>query len=136
MAEFLRQLWPDDEESIAALQEFFAYVLSGRTDLHKIMLLIGPTRSGKGTIARVLAALLGKGNVAGPRSRAWEPTSDCHHCSVIPWLSAPMPDWPAARPPSGRAVAVSLGRGLADGGQGVPGAMVGQAAVAVLDLVQ
>jgi putative DNA primase/helicase len=41
-------------------------VLSGRTDLHKIMLLIGPTRSGKGTIARVLAALLGKGNVAGP----------------------------------------------------------------------
>jgi putative DNA primase/helicase len=30
------------------------------------MLLIGPTRSGKGTIARVSAALLGKGNVAGP----------------------------------------------------------------------
>jgi putative DNA primase/helicase len=29
-------------------------------------LLIGPTRSGKGTIARVLADLLGKGNVAGP----------------------------------------------------------------------
>ena len=63
---FLDQLWPDDLESIAALQEFFGYVLSGRTDLHKIMLLIGPTRSGKGTIARVLTALLGKGNVAGP----------------------------------------------------------------------
>jgi putative DNA primase/helicase len=41
-------------------------VLSGRTDFHKIMLLIGPSRSGKGTIARVLAALLGRGNVAGP----------------------------------------------------------------------
>jgi putative DNA primase/helicase len=64
--QFLNQLWPDDPESIAALQEFFGYVLSGRTDLHKILLLIGPTRSGKGTIARVLAALLGKGNVAGP----------------------------------------------------------------------
>lgn len=64
--QFLNQLWPDDPESIAALQEFFGYVLSGRTDLHKIMLLIGPTRSGKGTIARLLAALLGKGNVAGP----------------------------------------------------------------------
>jgi putative DNA primase/helicase len=63
---FLDQLWPDDPESIAALQEFFGYVLSGRTDLHKIVLLIGPTRSGKGTIARVLSALLGKGNVAGP----------------------------------------------------------------------
>lgn len=63
---FLHQIWPEDEESIAALQEFFGYLLSGRTDLHKIMLLIGPTRSGKGTIARVLAALLGMGNVAGP----------------------------------------------------------------------
>jgi len=63
---FLNQLWLEDSESIATLQEFFGYVLSGRTDLHKIMLLIGPTRSGKGTIARVLAALLGKGNVAGP----------------------------------------------------------------------
>jgi putative DNA primase/helicase len=63
---FLRELWPDDDESIAALQEFFGYVLSGRTDLHKIILLIGPSRSGKGTIARVLAALLGVGNIAGP----------------------------------------------------------------------
>jgi putative DNA primase/helicase len=64
--EFLHQLWADDPDSIAALQEFFGYVLSGRTDLHKIMLLVGPTRSGKGTIARVLAALVGRGNAAGP----------------------------------------------------------------------
>ena len=41
-------------------------MLSGRTDLHKILLLVGPTRAGKGAIARVLAALVGKGNVAGP----------------------------------------------------------------------
>jgi putative DNA primase/helicase len=64
--EFLNQLWPDDLDSIAALQQFFGYVLSGRTDLHKILLLIGPTRAGKGVIARVLTALVGKGNVAGP----------------------------------------------------------------------
>jgi len=63
---FLDQLWPDDPDSIAALQEFFGYVLSGRTDMHKILLLVGPTRSGKGTIARVLAALVGRGNAAGP----------------------------------------------------------------------
>jgi putative DNA primase/helicase len=30
------------------------------------MLLVGPTRSGKGTIARVLTALIGKENTAGP----------------------------------------------------------------------
>jgi putative DNA primase/helicase len=64
--DFLDQLWPDDPDSIAALQEWFGYVLSGRTDMHKIMLMLGPTRSGKGTIARILAALIGKGNVASP----------------------------------------------------------------------
>lgn len=68
---FLRDAWTDDEgnvdqASIDALQEFFGYVVSGRTDLHKILLIVGPTRSGKGTIARVLTALIGKGNVTGP----------------------------------------------------------------------
>jgi putative DNA primase/helicase len=63
---FLEQLFPDDPDSIAALQEWFGYVLSGRTDLHKILLTIGPTRSGKGTIGRILTRLLGKANVAGP----------------------------------------------------------------------
>lgn len=63
---FLSELWPEDPDSIAALQEYFGYVLSGRTDLHKILLLVGPTRSGKGTIARVLTELIGAGNVAGP----------------------------------------------------------------------
>jgi putative DNA primase/helicase len=63
---FLGQLWHDDQDSIGALQEWFGYVLSGRTDLHKIVLLIGPTRSGKGTIARILTALVGRANAAGP----------------------------------------------------------------------
>jgi putative DNA primase/helicase len=63
---FLNQLWPGDPDSIAALQEWFGYVLSGRTDLQKILLLVGPTRSGKGTIARVLENLIGEGNVAAP----------------------------------------------------------------------
>ena len=59
-------LWPDDAESIDALQEFFGYIVSGRTDLHKIMLLVGPTRAGKGVIARILEAMIGRGNCAGP----------------------------------------------------------------------
>jgi putative DNA primase/helicase len=64
--EFLKRVWPDDETSIAALQEWFGYVLSGRTDQQKILLIVGPTRSGKGTIARILTNLVGKGNMAGP----------------------------------------------------------------------
>ena len=64
--EFLNELWPDDPDSIRALQQFFGYVLSGRTDQHKILLVIGPPRAGKGVIARILTALLGKDHVAGP----------------------------------------------------------------------
>lgn len=64
--EFLTSVWPDDTKSIALLQEYFGYVLSGRTDMQKLLLLIGPTRSGKGTIARLLADLVGRGHVAGP----------------------------------------------------------------------
>jgi putative DNA primase/helicase len=63
---FLDQLWPDDNEAIRALQEVFGYILSGHTDQQKIFLLIGPIRSGKGTITRVLGALVGRGNMAGP----------------------------------------------------------------------
>ncbi|MBP2581846.1 putative DNA primase/helicase [Streptomyces sp. PvR006] len=63
---FLNGIWPDDPESIAAVQEWFGYVLSGRTDQQKILLMKGPTRSGKGTIARILKELVGKENLAGP----------------------------------------------------------------------
>ena len=64
--EFLEQLWPEDPDSIDALQEYFGYVISGRVDLQKILLMVGPTRAGKGVIARVLKALVGAGNAAGP----------------------------------------------------------------------
>jgi putative DNA primase/helicase len=63
---FLNTVWADDTDSIMLLQEYFGYVLSGRTDLQKILMLIGPTRSGKGTIARLLTELVGRGHVCGP----------------------------------------------------------------------
>ena len=64
--EFLYSLWPHDPEAAETLQEIFGYVLSGETRQQKLFLLVGPKRSGKGTIARVLRALLGEVNVAGP----------------------------------------------------------------------
>jgi putative DNA primase/helicase len=63
---FLKALFPKEPEAIAALQEWFAYVISGRTNLHKILLMTGPTRGGKGAIARILRALIGSANYAGP----------------------------------------------------------------------
>jgi putative DNA primase/helicase len=63
---FLDELWGDDEESKSTLGEWFGYVLSGETEQQKMFLLVGPKRSGKGTIARVLTGLLGVHNTAGP----------------------------------------------------------------------
>ena len=63
---FLLDLWGDDEASIAALGEWFGYVISGRLDLQKILLLVGPTRAGKGVIARTLEMMVGRENTAGP----------------------------------------------------------------------
>lgn len=64
--EFLGSVWPDDPASISLLQEWIGYIVTGRTDQQKILLLIGPTRSGKGTIARMIRNLIGRGHVTGP----------------------------------------------------------------------
>jgi putative DNA primase/helicase len=63
---FLDELWPSEPEAIDAMGEWLGYVISGRTDLHKIFLHVGPTRGGKGVIARIESALVGRQNVAGP----------------------------------------------------------------------
>src|SRR6266566_22116 len=64
--QFLDELWSSDVESIEALQQFFGYVLAGATNQHKILLLVGPARSGKGTIARVLTSLIGRAHCCSP----------------------------------------------------------------------
>ena len=64
---FLDQLWPNDPASIGLLQEMFGLLLTPDTSHHKAFMLIGPPRTGKGTIARVLTRLLGgKPNICGP----------------------------------------------------------------------
>jgi putative DNA primase/helicase len=71
---FLDTLWNGNTEAeraeavelVATLQEIFGYCLTDDTRLQKAFLLVGPKRSGKGTIARVLTHLLGRENVAGP----------------------------------------------------------------------
>lgn len=61
---FLNDVLPADAQTF--LQEWFGYVLSGRTDLEKIANLVGRRRSGKGTIATMLEALVGADAVASP----------------------------------------------------------------------
>jgi putative DNA primase/helicase len=64
--QFLHQLFDGDTESLDLLQEWFGYCLTGDTSQQKMLLMVGPKRSGKGTIARVLTRLIGNGNVSGP----------------------------------------------------------------------
>ena len=63
---FLSELWGVDRESISTLAEIMGYVIGGSTAQQKMFLLVGPKRAGKGTIVRVLTALLGPENVAAP----------------------------------------------------------------------
>lgn len=70
--DFLNQLWSEDSESISLLQEWIGYLLVPDTSQQKILMLIGPPRSGKGTIARVIGKLIGTANVAGPTLASFE----------------------------------------------------------------
>lgn len=59
---FLDDLWPDDPQSQETLQEMFGEILSGDRTRHKVFLVVGPTRAGKGVMTKVLEAMCGKGN--------------------------------------------------------------------------
>lgn len=83
--EFLHQLWPNDEEPIEALRDWFGYVLSGRTDLQKIFMIIGPLRSGKGTISRILTAMIGRAMSPIRPCPASAPSLASRHCSASRW---------------------------------------------------
>jgi len=63
---FLEEVFEGDQEQIDALQEVIGYLLTGDTSQQKIFILLGPKRSGKGTIGRVLRRLIGPENIAGP----------------------------------------------------------------------
>lgn len=55
-----------DPDSIQLAQEWIGYLLTPDTSQQKILYCEGPRRSGKGTLARVITALLGSDSVAGP----------------------------------------------------------------------
>ena len=62
----MNDYWREDGEAVRLLQEWFGLSLVADTSFQKILLLIGPTRSGKGLIARVQRRLVGPLNVGGP----------------------------------------------------------------------
>lgn len=63
---FLQSIWPEEPAQIETLQEIFGYLLTLNTEQQKMFMIIGPSRSGKGTIGRVIQELLGADTVARP----------------------------------------------------------------------
>ena len=92
---FLHDIWGDDAESIQLLQEFFGYILSGDTRQQKLLNVIGPRRSGKGTINKVLVSLLGQHNTAAPQLEEL-----CDTFGLQPWLGKLLASFTDARAPS------------------------------------
>jgi DNA polymerase I len=63
---FLESAFDGDGEAIELVQEWFGYVISGLTSMQKMLLIVGPVRSGKGIMARILGALVGPRHTAAP----------------------------------------------------------------------
>ena len=103
---FLAQIWEDDTESIACLQEWFGYLLTPDTCQQKILMMVGPKRSGRGTIARRAQGTgggqqRGQSNPGDPVSAIWtlkpdrqadrrfpgcpafQPSRQCGDCRVL-----------------------------------------------------
>ena len=92
--QFLDQVWGDDPQSIDLLQEYFGYILSGDSTQQKFLNIIGPRRSGKGTINKVLVDLLGQHNTVAPQLEEL-----CDTFGLQPWLNKLLASFTDARAP-------------------------------------
>jgi putative DNA primase/helicase len=64
--EWLWEQFEGDQEAIDALQEWFGYLLTQDTSMQRFLCVIGKSRSGKGTIMRLVKAMIGHSSVASP----------------------------------------------------------------------
>ena len=91
---FLDDVWSEDPESVSCLQEMFGYILSGDSSQQKFFNIIGPRRSGKGTINKVLVSLLGQHNTVAPQLEEL-----CDTFGLQPWLGKLLASFTDARAP-------------------------------------
>lgn len=92
--QFLDQVWGDDPDSIDLLQEYIGYILSGDSTQQKFLNIIGPRRSGKGTINKVIVDLLGQHNTVAPQLEEL-----CDTFGLQPWLNKLLASFTDARAP-------------------------------------
>jgi hypothetical protein len=54
---YLTSIWGSDTQSIELVHQLLGYLLSGRHDLQKIFVLLGPPRAGKGTLLNLIQSI-------------------------------------------------------------------------------
>lgn len=62
---FIGEVWPEQQDSIDLLEEWIAYNMLRDYSHQKILMMIGASRGGKGTIGRVMLQLIGELNYHG-----------------------------------------------------------------------
>jgi putative DNA primase/helicase len=63
--QFLKEVWPGDEEAQQSLVEMIGLCLTDVTKYQKAFMFVGPKRGGRGTIGRLIKGLIGKENYIG-----------------------------------------------------------------------
>ncbi len=66
---FLQDIFDGDQEQIDLLHEVLGCIITGQAKFQKVFQIIGPPRSGKGTIGRMLVHLIGAQSVVSPKIR-------------------------------------------------------------------
>ncbi len=79
---FMNEAFPDDEESKQAVEEFIGYSMTEETKFQKGAMLIGPKRSGKGTISHVLRMLVGDSSYVGLSINTWALGENSKECLI------------------------------------------------------
>ncbi len=66
---FLDDIFDGDQEQIDLLHEVLGCIITGQDKFQKVFQIIGPPRSGKGTIGKMLVHLIGAQSVVSPKIR-------------------------------------------------------------------
>ena len=79
---FLQDLFQTDEQSHEFIKEYLGYCMTTETKFQKAAMLIGPKRSGKGTVCYVLRRLVGDECYVGLSMNTWALGENSKQCLI------------------------------------------------------
>lgn len=115
--QFLHEVIGDERDKIDLLQEWFGYCLVPDTSMHKMLLMVGPPRSGKSTVLNVLRSVVGPAQSSSTTFR--QLTSQFGMAPLIGCLIAIMGDAHLSKHQDGMAALEVLKQVVAGDPQGV-----------------